>query len=120
MSNSTHTLGDNMTKKNPIDICSLADGKNILEIAYYGPGAHDDLKANLGQYWFETEILTRFLGQYSKDKTIVVIDYDLKGSTYQYFGLGDSPTEALKSALTTLIAKYEPLLASAENILKKL
>lgn len=112
------------TKK---DICSLADGKNILEIAYYGPGDHSRLSLEMGAHWFEREILMPFLGQYSKDKTIAVIDYKEGGATRQHFGLGNSPEEAvksalttLKSALTTLIAKYEPVVASAEKALKAL
>ena len=44
-----------MDKKKPIDICSLADGKNILEIAYYGPGDHAHLEEERGHYWFEKE-----------------------------------------------------------------
>lgn len=100
------------------DICSLADGKNILEIAYYGPGDHSYLEEEMGSSWFEKEILVPFLGQYSKDKTIAVIDYKDGGATRQHFGLGVSPEEAVKSALTTLIAKYEPLVAAAEKALK--
>lgn len=108
-----------MTKKKPIDLCSLADGKNILEIAYYGPGDHSHLALEMGKHWFEKEILVPFLGQYSKDKTIAVIDYRFTGgTTRQHFGLGSSPEEAVKSALTTLIAKYEPIVASAEKALK--
>ena len=105
-------------KKKPIDLCSLADGKHILEIAYYGPGDHKHLEEEMGLHWFEQEILVRFLGQYSKKKTIAVIDYDCNGGTMQHFGLGDTPEEAVKSALTTLIAKYEPLVAAAEKALK--
>ena len=107
-----------MSKKK--DICSLADGKNILEIAYYGPGDHPHLEEEMGSSWFEKEILVPFLGQYSKDKTIAVIDYKDGGATRQHFGLGNSPEEAVKSALTTLIAKYEPVVASAEKALKAL
>ena len=107
-----------MSKKK--DICSLADGKNILEIAYYGPGDHPHLEEEMGSSWFEREILVPFLGQYSKDKTIAVIDYKDGGATRQHFGLGNSPEEAVKSALTTLIAKYEPVVASAEKTLKAL
>lgn len=107
-----------MAKKK--DICSLADGKNILEIAYYGPGDHKNLEEEMGSYWFTREILTPFLGQYSKDKTIAVIDYKDGGATRQHFGLGNSPEEAVKSALTTLIAKYEPIVASAEKALRGL
>ena len=107
-----------MSKKK--DICSLADGKNILEIAYYGPGDHPHLEEEMGSSWFEREILVPFLGQYSKDKTIAVIDYKDGGATRQHFGLGNSPEEAVKSALTTLIAKYEPVVASAEKALKAL
>ena len=102
------------------DICSLADGKNILEIAYYGPGDHKNLEEEMGSSWFEKEILVPFLGQYSKDRTIAVIDYTDGGSTRQHFGLGNSPEEAVKSTLTTLIAKYEPVVASAEKALKAL
>lgn len=102
------------------DFCSLADGKNILEIAYYGPGDHLYLEEEMGPSWFEKEILVPFLGQYSKDKTIAVIDYKDGGATRQHFGLGDSPEEAVKSALTTLIAKYEPIVASAEKALRGL
>ena len=105
------------TKK---DICSLADGKNILVIAYYGPGDHSHLALEMGVHWFEKEILVPFLGQYSKDKTIAVIDYKEGGATRQHFGLGNSPEEAVKSALTTLIAKYEPIVASAKKALKDL
>lgn len=105
-----------MAKKK--DICSLADGKNILEIAYYGPGDHSILSKEMGKHWFEKEILVPFLGQYSKDKTIAVIDYKDGGATRQHFGLGNSPEEAVKSALTTLIANYEPVVASAEKALK--
>lgn len=105
-----------MAKKK--DICSLADGKNIREIAYYGPGDHSHLALEMGVAWFEKEILVPFLGQYSKDKTIAVIDYKDGGATRQHFGLGNSPEEAVKSALTTLIAKYEPIVASAEKALK--
>lgn len=100
------------------DICSLADGKNILEIAYYGPGDHSHLEEEMGASWFVGEILIPFMGQYSKDKTIAVIDYNAGGATRQHFGLGSSPEEAVKSALTTLIAKYEPVVASAEKALK--
>ncbi len=108
-----------MPKKKPIDLCSLADGKQILEIAYYGPGDHDTLEEELGSSWFEREILMPFLGQYSKKKTIAVIDYRFTGgTTKQHFGLGDTPEEAVKAALTTLIAKYEPLVAAAEKALK--
>ena len=107
-----------MSKKK--DICSLADGKNILEIAYYGPGDHSYLEEEMGSSWFEKEILVPFLGQYSKDKTIAVIDYKEGGATRQHFGLGNSPEEAVKSALTTIIAKYEPVVASAEKALKAL
>jgi hypothetical protein len=107
-----------MSKKK--DICSLADGKNILEIAYYGPGDHSYLEEEMGSYWFTREILVPFLGEYSKDKTIVVIDYKDGGATRQHFGLGNSPEEAVKSALTTLIAKYEPIVASAEKALRVL
>ena len=82
------------------DICSLADGKNILEIAYYGPGDHKKLEEERGHYWFEKEVLG--------------------GATRQHFGLGNSPEEAVKSALTTLIAKYEPIVASAEKALRGL
>lgn len=99
------------------DICSLADGKNILEIAYYGPGDHSYLEEEMGSSWFEKEILVPFLGQYSKKKTIAVIDYKDGGATRQHFGLGSSPEEAVKSALTTLIAKYEPMVAAAEKAL---
>jgi len=102
------------------DICSLADGKNILEIAYYGPGDHSHLEEEMGSSWFEREILMQFLGQYSKKKTIAVIDYKDGGATRQHFGLGNSPEEAVKSALTTLIAKYEPIVASAEKALRGL
>lgn len=109
-----------MAKKKPIDLCSLADGKNILEIAYYGPGDHSILSKEMGKHWFEKEILVPFLGQYSKDKTIAVIDYKDGGATRQHFGLGSSPEEAVKSALTTLIAKYEPVVASAEKALRGL
>ena len=105
-----------MSKKK--DICSLADGKNILEIAYYGPGDHSYLEEEMGSSWFEAEILVPFLGEYSKDKTIAVIDYKDGGATRQHFGLGNSPEEAVKSALTTLIANYEPVVASAEKALK--
>lgn len=107
-----------MAKKN--DICSLADGKNILEIAYYGPGDHSQLALEMGEHWFEKEILVPFLGQYSKDKTIAVIDYTDGGATRQHFGLGNSPEEAVKSALTTLITKHEPVVASAKKALKAL
>lgn len=100
------------------DICSLADGKNILEIAYYGPGDHSYLEEEMGSSWFEKEILVPFLGQYSKDKTIAVIDYKDGSATRQHFGLGNSPEEAVKAALTTLIAKYEPMVAAAEKALK--
>jgi len=93
------------------DICSLADGKNILEIAYYGPGDHKKLEEERGHYWFEKEVLISLLGQYSND-------YKDGGATRQHFGLGSSPEEAVKSALTTLIAKYEPIVASAEKALK--
>ena len=106
-----------MPKKKPIDLCSLADGKNILEIAYYGPGDHKNLEEEMGSSWFEKEILMPFLGQYSKKKTIAVIDYKDGGATRQHFGLGNSPEEAVKAALTTIIAKYEPLVASAEKAL---
>lgn len=109
-----------MAKKKPIDLCSLADGKNILEIAYYGPGDHKKLEEEMGHYWFEKEVLISLLGQYSKDKTIAVIDYKDGGATRQHFGLGSSPEEAVKSALTTLIAKYEPVVASAEKALRGL
>lgn len=102
------------------DIRSLADGKNILEIAYYGPGDHSRLALEMGATWFEKEILVPFLGQYSKDKTIAVMDYKAGGATMRHFGLGNSPEEAVKSALTTLIAKYEPVVASAEKALKAL
>lgn len=105
-------------KKTPIDLCSLADGKHILEIAYYGPGDHSHLSLEMGLHWFEKEILVPFLGQYSKDKTIAVIDYKDGGATRQHFGLGGTPEEAVKSALTTLIAKYEPLVAAAEKAIK--
>ena len=105
-------------KKKPIDLCSLADGEQILEIAYYGPGDHKYLKEEMGRYWFEKEILLPFMGQYSKDKTIAVIDYDWCGDTMQHFGLGDTPEEAVKSALTTLIAKHKPLTDAAEKALK--
>ena len=107
-----------MAKKK--DICSLADGKNILEVAYYGPGDHSYLEEEMGSSWFEKEILVPFLGQYSKKKTIAVIDYKDGGATRQHFGLGSSPEEAVKSALTTLIAKYEPIVASAEKSLRGL
>lgn len=107
-----------MPKKKPIDLCSLADGKNILEVAYYGPGDHSYLEEEMGSSWFEKEILVPFLGQYSKKKTIAVIDYKEGSATRQHFGLGNSPEEAVKSALTTLIAKFEPLVASAEKALK--
>ena len=100
------------------DICSLADGKNILAIGYYGPGDHSHLEEVMGSSWFEREILMPFLGQYSTKKTIAVIDYKFGGATRQHFGLGNSPEEAVKSALTTLIAKYEPIVASAEKALK--
>ena len=109
-----------MSKKKPIDLCSLADGEHILEIAYYGPGDHKKLEEEIGSFWFEKEILVRFLGQYSKKKTIAVIDYECNGDTLQHYGLGYTPEEAVKSALTTLIAKYEPLVASAEMALKSL
>ena len=102
------------------DICSLADGEQILEIAYYGPGDHPRLEEEMGSSWFEKEILVPFLGQYSKDKTIAVIDYKEGGATRQHFGLGNSPEEAVKFALTTLIAKYEPVVASAKKALKAL
>ncbi len=102
------------------DICSLADGKNILEIAYYGPGDHSILSKEMGKHWFEKEILVPFLGQYSTEKTIAVIDYNDGSATRQHFGLGNSPVEAVKSALTTLIAKYEPIVASAEKALRGL
>ena len=102
------------------DICSLADGKNILEIAYYGPGDHSYLEEEMGSSWFEREILVPFLGEYSKDKTIAAIDYKDGGATRQHFGLGNSPEEAVKSALTTIIAKYEPIVASAEKALRGL
>lgn len=102
------------------DIRSLADGKNILEIAYYGPGDHSRLALEMGVTWFEKEILVPFLGQYSKDKTIAIIDYKVEGDTVRHFGLGNSPEEAVKSALTALIAKYEPVVASAEKALKAL
>lgn len=102
------------------DICSLADGKTILEIAYYGPGDHSRLALEMGSSWFEREILMPFLGQYSKDKTIAVIDYKEGGATRQHFGLGNSPEEAVKAALTTLIAKYEPVVASAKKAIKDL
>ena len=102
------------------DICSLADGKNILEIAYYGPGDHSQLAMEMGEHWFEKEILVPFLGQYSKDRTIAVIDYKDGGATRQHCGLGNSPEEAVKSALTTIIAKYEPVVASAKKALKDL
>ena len=107
-----------MSKKK--DLCSLADGKNILEIAYYGPGDHNNLEEEMGSSWFEKEILVPFLVDYSTDKTIAVIDYKDGGATRQHFGLGNSPEEAVKSALTTLIAKYEPVVASAEKALKSL
>lgn len=107
-----------MSKKK--EICSLADGKNILEISYYGPGDHSYLEEEMGSSWFEREILVPFLGEYSKDKTIAVIDYKDGGATRQHFGLGSSPEEAVKSALTTLIAKYEPIVASAEKALRGL
>ena len=109
-----------MPKKKPIDLCSLADGKNILEIAYYGPGDHSHLEVEMGSFWFERDFLMPFLGQYSKDKTIAVIDYMDGGATRQHFGLGSSPEEAVKSALTTLVAKYEPVVASAEKALRGL
>ena len=102
------------------DICSLADGKNILEIAYYGPGDHSQLAMEMGEHWFEKEVLISLLGQYSKKKTIAVIDYKDGGATRQHFGLGSSPEEAVKSALTTLTAKYDPVVASAEKALKAL
>ena len=102
------------------DIRSLADGKTILGIAYYGPGDHSQLAMEMGEHWFEKEILVPFLGQYSKEKTIAVIDYKDGGATRQHFGLGNSPEEAVKSALTTIIAKYEPVVASAEKALKDL
>lgn len=102
------------------DICSLADGKTILEIAPYGPGDHSILSKEMGEHWFEKEILVPFLGQYSKDKTIAVIDYKDGGATRQHFGLGNSPEEAVKSALATLVAKYEPLVASAKKAIKDL
>ena len=102
------------------DICSLADGKNILEIAYYGPGDHSILSNEMGKHWFEKEILLPFMDQYSKEKTIAVIDYKDGSATRQHFGLGNSPEEAVKSALTTLIAKYEPIVASAEKALRGL
>ena len=102
------------------DIRSLADGKTILGIAYYGPGDHSQLAMEMGEHWFEKEILVPFLGQYSKEKTIAVIDYKDGGPTRQHFGLGNSPEEAVKSALTTIIAKYEPVVASAEKALKAL
>lgn len=107
-----------MSKKK--DIRSLADGKTIIEIDYYGPGDHSRLSREMGEHWFEKEILVPFLGQYSKDKTIAVIDYKEGGATRQHFGLGNSPEEAVKSALTTLIAKYEPIVASAEKALRGL
>ena len=109
-----------MPKKKPIDLCSLADGEQILEIAYYVPGDHPHLEEEMGSSWFEKEILVPFLGQYSKDRTIAVIDYKEGGATRQHFGLGNSPEEAVKSALTTLIAKYKPVVASAEKALKNL
>ena len=102
------------------DISSLADGKNILEIAYYGPGDHKKLEEERGHYWFEKEVLISLLGQYSTDKTIAVIDYKDGYTTRQHFGLGNSPEEAVKSALTTLIVKYEPVVASAEKALRGL
>lgn len=102
------------------DIRSLADGKNILEIAYYGPGDHKNLEEEMGSSWFEREILMPFLGQYSKDRTIAVIDYRDGDATRQHFGLGDSPEEAVKSALATLVAKYKPVVTSAEKALKAL
>ena len=102
------------------DIRSLADGKSILEIAYYGPGDHPRLAMEMGEHWFEREILVPFLGQYSKDRTIAVIDYMDGDATRQHFGLGDSPEEAVKSALATLVAKYKPVVTSAEKALKAL
>lgn len=102
------------------DIRSLADGKAILEIAYYGPGDHPRLSREMGEHWFEREILIPFLGQYSKDRTIAVIDYKDGDAIRQHFGLGDSPEEAVKSALATLVAKYKPVVASAEKALKAL
>jgi hypothetical protein len=74
----------------------------------------------MGEHWFEREILVPFLGQYSKDRTIAVIDYRDGDATRQHFGLGDSPEEAVKSALATLVAKYKPVVTSAEKALKAL
>jgi len=102
------------------DIRSLADGKTIIEIDYYGPGDHSRLSREMGNHWFEKEILFPFLGQYSKDRTIAVIDYRDGDATRQHFGLGDSPEEAVKSALTALVAKYKPVVTSAEKALKAL
>ena len=107
-----------MSKKK--DICSLADGKNILEIAYYGPGDHSHLALEMGAHWFEKEILVPFLGQYSKDKTIAVIDYKEGGATRQHFDLGNSPEEAVnypppKGGELLVFASTEPLVLTQQN-----
>lgn len=110
-----------MTKKKHIDLCSLADGNNIVEIAYYGPSGHKYLKQELEEDW-ENEILLPFKGQYSKDKTIAAIDY-VMGDTMQIFGIGNTPEEAVKSALTKLIAKYpkcDTLVSSAQKVIKEI
>lgn len=99
---------------------SLADGRNILEIAYYGPGAHGDLRVGIGRYRFRKEVLVPFGDRYTADKTVAVIVYDVKGATMRHFGIGDTADEAVRSALTTLIAKYEPLVFCAEKALESM
>ena len=103
-----------------VGLCSLADGKNMLEIAYYGPGAHGDLRDEMGRRRFREEVLVPFGDWYAAERTIAVIVYGVKGARMRHFGIGDTAEEAVRSALTTLIAKYEPLVFCAEKALESM
>lgn len=108
------------------DFSSLVDGKTILEVAYYAPEDHSLLKQELGTYWFSQEIEIPFLGRYY-GKFIAVIDYStprdyrMQGNTTkQIFGIGATPEEAVKDALTSFITAYEPMVAALNKALKAL
>lgn len=108
------------TQKKQIDVCKLADGTGIKEIAWYGEGAHKDLKNEMGAYWFNKLILERFATTYNERKVIAVIDYKYGDSTLQLHGIGNTPEKATASALREFLYKNEQAVKSARKVLDKL
>jgi hypothetical protein len=111
-----------MPKKKPkLDLCSLADGEFIREIAWYqGKEAHNALKDEMGRHWFNKEVIAPFALTYSTEKAIGVIDYaGMTGCTNQCFGIGDTPEQAVANALSKIVA-MKPLVKIAEGIVKKI